>query len=272
MKYFGQKNTAQRTPKINILKISHLHDGCEDKFTIFTMEFTNQGKDMLIDGGYLYVYKQPLAGNRHSWECRVHRKKLCKALVMVLDNAIVGRVNDHTQAPNATQIEVTKVPASIKRKAWTTHGTPQDILTTELANVSNEAVVNLPPMRHIRHAIRSQRENINDPNIPQHRQDLPAIPNEYAITTHGDDSRIILFATDDDLETLCSSDHWFGDGTFEVSPSIFFQLYTIHAICNEQIMLCVFALLPNITQIMYGRLGLEITYARTYSYGLSPRF
>ena len=86
-----------------------------------------QGKDMLIDGGYIYVYKQPLAGNRHLWECRVRRKKLCKALVTVLHYAIVGRVNDHTHAshgPNATQIEVAKVRASIKRKALTTHDTP----------------------------------------------------------------------------------------------------------------------------------------------------
>ena len=115
-------------------------------------------------------------------------------------------------------------------------------------------------MWQIRHAIRSHRDNINAPNIPQHRQDLPAITNEYVITTHGDrfllhdsgpgdDSRIILFATDDTLETLCSSDHWFGDGTFGVSPCIFFQLDTIHAIRNEQIMPCVFALLPNKTQI-----------------------
>ena len=127
-------------------------------------------------------------------------------------------VNDHTYAPNAAQIEVAKVRASIKRKALTTDETPQEILTTELANVSNEAAVNLPPMRHIRRAIRSQREDINAPNIPQHRRDLPAIPNEYAITTHGnrfllhdsgpdDDSRIILFAIDDALETLRSSDH-----------------------------------------------------------------
>ena len=87
------------------------------------MEFTKtyQGKDMLSDGGYIYVYKQPLGGNRHIWECRVRRKKLCKALVTVVDYAIVGRVNDHIHAPNATQIEVAKVRASIKRKALTTH-------------------------------------------------------------------------------------------------------------------------------------------------------
>ena len=128
-------------------------------------------------------------------------------------------------------IEVAKVRASIKRKALTTHDTPQEILTTDLANVSNEAAVNLPPVRHIRRAIRSQRETINAPNIPQHRRDSSAIPNEYTITTHGDmfllhdsgpgdDSRIILFANDDALETLRSSDHWFGDGTFEVSQPI----------------------------------------------------
>ena len=158
----------------------------------------------------------------------------------------------------------------LKERHWTTHDTPQEILTSELANVSNGAAVNLPPMRHIHRVTRSQREDINAPNIPQHRRDLPTTPNEYAIKTHGDrfllhdsgpddDSSTILFATDDALETLRSPDHWFGDGTFEVSSSIFVQLYTIHVIRNEQIMPCVFALLPNKTQITYGRLFGEIT-------------
>ena len=109
-------------------------------------------------------------------------------------------------------------------------------------------------MLHIRRAIRIQHENINDPNIPQHRRDLPAIRNEYTITTHGDrfllhdsgpgdDSRIILFATDDDLETLRLPDHWFGDGTFEVSPSIFFcyiqyMLYTMNKLCLVSLRCC----------------------------------
>ena len=187
---------------------------------------------MLIHDGYMYVYKQPLADNKHSWECRFRRKKLCKALVTVLDDNIVNTVNEHTHAPNAAEIEVTKIRASIKRKAQTTQDTPQQILTVELGNVS------VPRMEHIRRAIRIQRENNDAPVIPQTRQNIPAIPQEYCVTTlgdrfllndsgPGDPNRLIIFATDDGLDVLRTSDHWFADGTFEVSPAVFFQVYPI---------------------------------------------
>ena len=52
--------------------------------------------------------------------------------------------------------------------------------------MSNEAVVKLPPMGHIRLTIRSQREENVAPNIPQVHRDKPVIPNDYGITTHGD--------------------------------------------------------------------------------------
>ena len=74
----------------------------------------------------------------------------------------------------------------------------------------------------------------------------------------GDPSRMIIFATDEDLEMLSSSDHLFGDGTFEVSPFIFFQLYTIYAIHNGGLIPCAFALLPNKRQVTYDRLFGEI--------------
>ena len=134
---------------------------------------------MLIDGGYLYVYKQPLAGNYHSWECRFRRKKICKCLITVLDDVIIDKVNGHTcAAPNAAQVEVVKLRASRKRKGQTTQDTPQQIITAALGNVSNEAAVKLPPMGHNRRAIGSQREDNVAPNILQDRRDIPVIPKE----------------------------------------------------------------------------------------------
>ena len=109
---------------------------------------------------------------------------------------------------------------------------------------------------------------------------VAAIRNEYMITTHGDrfllhdsgpgdDSRIILFATDDDLETLRSPDHWFGDGTFEVSPSIFFChiqyiLYAMNKLCLVSLRWCqikhrerMVDYLGEITQHMQGHIPTE---------------
>ena len=120
---------------------------------------------MLITDGYMYVYNQPLAGNKHSCECRFCRKKLCKTSVTILDDVIVNRVNEHTHAPNVAEVEVAKIRSSIRRKARTTQYTSQQILTAELGNVSGDAVVNLPRMKHIRRLIRGQRESNNAPVI-----------------------------------------------------------------------------------------------------------
>ena len=59
----------------------------------------------------------------------------------------------------------------------------------------------------------------------------------------GDPSRMIIFATGEALEILSSSDHWFGDGTFEVSPFIFssyiqYMLYTTDGVYPVRLHCC----------------------------------
>ena len=48
-------------------------------------------------------------------------------------------------------------------------------------------------------------------------------------------------------------EHWYADGTFKVSPKLFFQLYTIHGQQRVSIFPCVFGLLPNKTPATYTR-------------------
>ena len=50
---------------------------------------------------------------------------------------------------------------------------------------------------------------------------------------------------------LANSSQWFGDGTFKLCPQIFSQIYTIRALVNHKVLLCVFALLPSTTEIVY---------------------
>ena len=42
--------------------------------------------------------------------------------------------------------------------------------------------------------------------------------------------RIIVFGSSTMLDQLARSDTWLMDGTFKMAPSLFYQLYTIHAI------------------------------------------
>ena len=103
------------------------------------------------------------------------------------------------------------------------------------------------------------------PPAPGHREYTPDLPPVYRTTTNGDpflvyDSgvgdkeRILIFASQDALQFLADSEHWYADGTFKVCLEIFFQLYTIHGQCDGRIFPCVFSLLPNENENTYNRL------------------
>ena len=77
------------------------------------------------------------------------------------------------------------------------------------------------------------------PPTPAHRKDIPDLPPANRTTTNedpflvndssvGDEKRIFIFASQDALQFLADSEHWYADVTFRVCPEIFFQLYTIH--------------------------------------------
>ena len=51
------------------------------------------------------------------------------------------------------------------------------------------------------------------------------------------------------------------DGTFKLCPEIFYQIYTIHALNNNQVFPGVFAPLPNKNKDTYNRLFREVMNA-----------
>ena len=102
--------------------------------------FTERSAKKLIRNGYQYVKQKDLVNGLTSWECIERRKGNCKVQVKL--NAIGGfveQVQEHNHAPSTTRCELTKVRASIKRKASTTHDATQQILGTELANFTPTA-------------------------------------------------------------------------------------------------------------------------------------
>ena len=67
----------------------------------------------------------------------------------------------------------------------------------------------------------------------------------------GEDPRMIIYATQRNLQILSTARHWLMDGTFKIVPELFSQLYTIHALCGSQSIPCIYGLLPNKRQVMY---------------------
>ncbi|CAF4548075.1 unnamed protein product [Rotaria socialis] len=66
--------------------------------------------------------------------------------------------------------------------------------------------------------------------------------------------RIIIFSSTEQLQLLENGEELLVDGTFKVSPSIFYQLYAMHVVYRNAVLPVVFALLPNKTEQTYRRL------------------
>ena len=161
--------------------------------------------------------------------------------------------------------QVSKVKAGIKRRTEETEETTQQILGTELRNISDGVAANLPSLETLRRNVSHSRQDRNMPPTPANREDIPDLPSAYRTTTNGDpflvydsgvedEERIFLFASQDALQFLADSEHWYADGTFKVCPEISFQLYTIHGQRDGRIFPCVFSLFPNKNENTYIRL------------------
>ena len=166
---------------------------------------------------------------------------------------LVGEINKHTHPPSQDQIKVAKIKASIKRRSEATHDTPQQILEAALQNISETAAVNLPQINNLKRTIHSQRKDNDLPPTPLRREDIPVLPERYQVTKAGeqflifdsgvgDNERILIFATQQGIRFLSNNSHWFMDGTFKLCPEIFYQIYTIRTLNNNQVFPCVFVI------------------------------
>ena len=162
-----------------------------------------------------------------------------------------------------------KLKAILSGNLRPTHDTTLQILTAELRNISDDATVHLPIVGNLRRTIRSQRQTRNHYPIPASREEIPKIPNEFRFLENGEEflqydsgaddvNRILIFGTYQNLQLLNNSEQWFVDGTFKVCPTLFFQLYTVHAQNNGRILPCIFRLLPNKFQTTYTEFFVQV--------------
>lgn len=64
---------------------------------------------------------------------------------------------------------------------------------------------------------------------------------------NGDPNRIIMFGIEENLQLLKSNLNWYVDGTFDVAPELFYQLFTLHVFVKGKNLPCIYALLPDKT-------------------------
>ena len=194
---------------------------------------------------------------------------MCKARAHIYagddENIISKTLGKHNHSATAARVEAKLELHQMKEKSVYTQDVPRTILYKETTNMNGCALLELPSISSISHSIRHWRQvEDSSPPIPQERHGY-SIPDQYCSTDscfkflqfdsgEHDTERIFLFATDSGIDDIKRAKNRTADGTFKCSPTIHYQLYTLHIQDNDISVQRMFTLLPDKTQTTFHRL------------------
>lgn len=144
---------------------------------------------------------------------------------------------EHSHAPDGRKAQVRKVVNSIKEEAQSSNDPPRRIIRNNTKNIEDPiSAVELPSNETLARNVRRIRQQLGGGfKLPKSLGELE-LENEYAKTVKGDQfllfdnkrSNYYFHPTHVNLQYLVYCDHWHIDGTFDVTPPLFKQLYTVH--------------------------------------------
>ncbi|CAF3168823.1 unnamed protein product [Rotaria socialis] len=195
---------------------------------------------MLIYSGYVYRLKKSTKNVKY-WVCQSNS---CAANVHTnASDQFVKANGQHQHLPAPERIELRDLKNKAKERVRTEATSVPKIYEEELArsNISSAALILAPLPADAKSVLNRVRRKITPPIPTSSDFDIPDV---YRQTLTGKpfvctdrfirNKRMILFATNQQLETLFSSEWIFLDGTFDACPSQFKQLYTIHSLKFKQ--------------------------------------
>lgn len=256
---------------------------------------------MHVDG-HIYVKCRTRKGRTY-WDCRRVRSGSCRARAITddpLDRTKITliKTSPHQHPPDVDECAAEVVLESLKRKAETRpEVSTAAVVRSEITGLSGEVLSQLPEQEAMQRTVRRIRRK-HVPANPRRVTELGAIPDELQRTLgnerfllydshpegienededdvdeeENDDNseaedrqRVIVYATRRNIEILCESSIWFCDGTFEVSPNIFTQVFTILGLRRRNVengegvaVPLVYALLPGKSQRLYATVLREV--------------
>ncbi|KAL4112342.1 hypothetical protein QTP88_016151 [Uroleucon formosanum] len=225
------------------------------------MEFilSEKSKPLIPIDGYTFCFHKMLANDIQRWTCS---KSSCKCYLKIDNNKIIESNTDHKHDKIDENISKRQALSnSLKRKAVEdVFAKPSKLIRRELKHGDISTLTN-NDLSLIRHNIHRARSTIH-PSLPKSAMETHAIlesmnyryttnDNEQFIFVNNSVSSIIGFSTERNLNVLCDVTDIYMDGTFNVCPKFFTQLFTIHGLKDDVYIPLVFFLLPDKQKITY---------------------
>jgi hypothetical protein len=175
------------------------------------------------------------------------------------DTNIEIRNGNHNHMPVPEELKIRRTRNEINRRASDELTPVSAIYSQEIALLANDNMASaaMPPYRSIQTAAFRHRA-ANFPPLPATRLAIQ-IPQEFQSTTAGEqfvlyeepNKDFIIFCTPTSLDLLCDADVVYMDGTFDASPVLFQQLYTMHVFLDRRLIPVVYCLMSRKDRQMY---------------------
>ena len=211
------------------------------------LEFITSERDKpkLIHDGYHYTYHQTRNSGHVAWGC-VHNNKSCRTKGISCSATAVTTgtttsssleyAKPHSHLPDPSKIAALKIIDTTKNDAVVQPTVPpSNIVSLNLIGVADDVECYLPAQTSLKKTVRRRRRKdavtLNpDLALADERSLLSlTIPAPWKFFDSGPGpDRVLILTTDANLDFLCESVRWCGDGTFKAAPKLWSQLYTIH--------------------------------------------
>lgn len=162
------------------------------------------------------------------------RKCSCRIIKKGESDFILRGEHCHPGDPNIRPRN--EILHSLKETAKNDHNKASALIASAVGTVNSQVAVNLPTLSQIGRTINRVR-NAENIKIPRNAQRIE-LSEKYTVTKRGDkfllydngveDDRLLIFGTRDNIRVLKNCSMFHCDGTFDVTPPGFDQLYTIH--------------------------------------------
>ncbi|KAM7290418.1 uncharacterized protein ISCGN_027049 [Ixodes scapularis] len=211
-----------------------------------TFVASRRGSPKLCFKGYIYT-KHRTNDEKTAWRCEKFQEG-GRGRALIAENVAAARLQDE-----------------IKTAARRSDDTPRNVVAACLPGARPATIAKLPKLPSLERKVnRVRREAHGAGQCPHPLEDI-IVPEHLRITRTaspevflaGDtgciDSERIIFTCNTDLCRLNTCETWLCDGTFKVSPEMFYQHRVVHGLYKSRVLPLVYFLLPNKREATYKR-------------------
>lgn len=251
---------------------------------------SQKGQPKININGFLFV-KDKNREDIFYWICERKNFKESRCTARAVTTFLNGEhiikkfdPHSHNHAAEASKPFILEAKNKIKALSKQSNDRPVQIINAVKSSVAQDIQPCFPNDDVLRRQI-NRAKHTDTPVEPKQLGNF-TLPVQYAVTLSGQpffkdikegDERIFLFTTGENLKQLHSSKFWIMDGTFKTVPTIFRQMYTIHAnigsASNVRLVPLVYALMSSKAEELYKSLFQNVVdWAEDFGYQLKPEF